>query len=83
MDASKIEKTGRYGDRPFLHRMDKICWLRMAKISELLGSPICVDRSFAVRFVSASLISTIEPVFNPVLAALLGNNHTAGGLGAP
>ena len=26
-----IEKTGRYGDRPFLHRMDEICWLRMAK----------------------------------------------------
>ena len=72
MDASKIEKTGRYGDRPFLHRMDKICWLRMAKYQDFKGSPVCVDRSFAVRFVSAGLISTIEPVFNPVLAALFG-----------
>ena len=34
MDASKIEKTGRYGDRPFLHRMDEICWLRMAKYQD-------------------------------------------------
>ena len=34
----------------------------MAKYRNFQGSPICVDRSFAVCFVSASLISTIEPV---------------------